>query len=142
VSACRALVVACALTGLPACASYSAQDSVDAVLVKPDPAVRAALSNAIKEALNGRDPTLSDDALTASSHLMIEPARPRDSNGRLLDGRDLRKPESFHLMKQGEDCVLIHDRTKKEFVLPGAQCAEEKARGEDNHKDHKEHKDQ
>ena len=72
--------------------------------------------------LNGAPVTLADDALTRDSLLIIERAHPRDANGVPLSGRDLDKPEHFHLVKMGERCELVHERTGKRTTLASTTC--------------------
>lgn len=110
------------LLALTACAASPAQSPVPARLTNVDDAARAALSHAVAQALGGRKITLADDALTQSSRLLLEPARATAANGRPLQGRETRAPEAFRLFKQSDDCVLVHERTGKEFVLEGAHC--------------------
>ena len=66
---------------------------------------------------------LADDALTMDSVLLIEPARPRDAAGLPLQGREMRPPERFRLVKNDRYCVLIHERTGKRQKLAQTQCA-------------------
>lgn len=110
---------------LAACAGRPAQGPVPARLSNVDDATRAVLANAVAQALEGRDVLLAPDALTASSQLLLDPARPRDASGRVLQGRETRTPESFRLMKVGDECVLKHERTAKEYVLQGVRCEAE-----------------
>lgn len=110
---------------LAGCAASRAQMAVPAVLSDVDEASRAALANAVTQALNGREVLLASDALTQSSRLVLDPARPKDTNGRLLQGREMRPPESFRLLKQGDECVLQHERTGRKYVLQQAHCAAE-----------------
>jgi hypothetical protein len=66
--------------------------------------------------------TLADDALTHESELTIEHARLRDAQGRLLNGRDLGRPEHFRLLKVGPDCVLVQERTGQRWTLTHSKC--------------------
>lgn len=67
--------------------------------------------------------TLADDALTRESALIIERARIRNSNGVLLNFRELDKPEHFYLVMERERCVLVHERTGSRLILASAICA-------------------
>ena len=115
---------------LAACRSMAASGdspgpTVDtpAVIVHPTPESRAAIRQAVSVALNGAPVTIADDALTDDGVLLIEHARLRDPNGMLVNGRDPGVPERFHLVKSGERCILVQDRTDRRTVLTGAQCA-------------------
>src|SRR5690349_4416463 len=95
---------------LAACASSSAAVDKPAVIDKPDAKSRLALQNAICKALGVSYVVLAEDALTRDNTLTIEPARIRDFEGRRLQGRETRMPESFHLVrgKKKDECVLIY----------------------------------
>lgn len=92
---------------LSACAS--AQTEVPARLDKPMPE----LARAVSAMLDGAPVTLADDALTRDSVLIVE---------KRLTGRDLGRPERFHLVKAGKDCVLVHERTGTRTRLASATC--------------------
>jgi hypothetical protein len=83
---------------------------------------RAELERVISSALGGAPVTLADDALTSTSELTIERARPRDSQGRLINGRELGRPEHFRLLKVGTDCVLVHEASGQRFTLAHTTC--------------------
>ena len=107
---------------LSTCASGFAQPEVPAVVDQPTQESRAELAQAVSQALNGAPVTLADDALTRDSHLIIEKARPRDASGVPLSGRDRDKPEIFRLVKAGEQCVLVQERTGKRTTLASTRC--------------------
>src|SRR5512144_2563069 len=86
-----------------------ADDGVPAVIVDPTPESRAALQQAVTDALHGLDVLLAPDALTRESVLLLEP--------RHMEGRETRTGEKFRLVKSGAQCVLIHERTGQRFVL-------------------------
>ena len=98
---------------LSGCASSFAQPEVTAVIYKPTTESRAELMRAVSSALNGAPVTLADDALTRDSVLIIERAH---------TGRDLDKPEHFRLLKAGEQCTLVHERTGKRTTLASTSC--------------------
>jgi len=107
---------------LGACTSTSAQPDVPAIVVKPTPASRAELAHVVSSDLNGAPVTLADDALTRDSLLIIERAHPRDASGVPLSGRDFGRPEHFRLVKAGELCALVHERTGKRTTLASTTC--------------------
>jgi hypothetical protein len=84
---------------------------------------RAELEHAVSAALNGATVTLRDDALTREDTLVVERIRHRDPNGLLVEGRDMGRPERFHLVKSGADCVLVHENTGRRFPLSQTNCA-------------------
>jgi hypothetical protein len=81
------------------------------VILQPGPEIRRELSNVIRHALGGTPVTLADDALTTSNTLILERANARDSAGRLLNGRELSRPEVFELFRRKSRCVLVQART-------------------------------
>ncbi len=105
-----------------ACAGASLRER-PAVLAHPSAEVRATLARDVAEALHRDQVLLADDALVHDSELIIEPVRPRDAAGLPLQGRELRAPEHFRLVKSGGRCILIHQEDGRRFRLPGARCA-------------------
>jgi hypothetical protein len=77
----------------------------------------------VARALNGASITVADDALTRVSALIIERSRPRNADGVPLSGREMHRPEHFRLVKNGSQCVLVHERTGRRFTLAAATCA-------------------
>ena len=104
-----------------ACAS-SGEMQRPAVLIDAGRATRADLLQAVTQALDNAPLTLADDALTHENALILEPARRRDANGRLLNGRELGVPERFELFLIDSRCVLIHERTQRRILLGKARC--------------------
>jgi hypothetical protein len=107
---------------LSTCASGFAQPETLAIIDRPTQESRAELAQAVSEGLNGAPVTLADDALTRDSRLIIEKAHPRDASGVPLSGRDRDKPEIFRLVKSGEQCLLLHERTGKRTMLASTRC--------------------
>ena len=108
---------------LIACSTPSPAREQAAVIVQPSAQSRAALQSAVSKALHRNTVALADDALTTDSILLIEPIRPRDAMGLLLQGRETRAPEQFRLVKSGRYCILIHERTDERQELAQTQCA-------------------
>jgi len=119
----RVALGACALVSVVACRTASARPDVAAVVAEPGADSRAELAAAIGTALGGVPVTLSDDALTRESTLIVERARQRDPSGLPAQGRERGVPERFRLVKNGADCVLIHERTGQRFTLRETTCA-------------------
>lgn len=121
---CRLVRTACVIgvLALAACRAPARQPDVAAVLVDPTPQSRAQLANAVNEMLRVSSVTLTDDALTRSSTLLIERSSARDPGGVRITGRDYGKPETFTLVKSGGDCVLVSGRDDRRIVLTDATC--------------------
>lgn len=97
-----------------ACKTDDVREDVPARIVDPTPESRAELRALVSGALNGREVTLADDALSNGSLLIIEPAH--------LTGRDLRRPEHFRLVLSGSKCVLVHQATEARYELGQSTC--------------------
>jgi len=111
------------LVCLAACATLHQELDVPAVIVNSTPEARGALAQAISTVLHGTPVTFADDALTRASTLIVEPVRPRVAGGIPLQGRELRSPEHFSLVKRGSTCLLVHERTRRRLTLAGIECA-------------------
>jgi hypothetical protein len=92
------------------------------VITEPSPSSRAELEQAVSAALNGATVSLRDDALTRENTLVVERIRHRDPSGLLIEGRDLGAPERFRLVKNGDQCVLVHEKTGRRFPLSQTTC--------------------
>ena len=85
------------------------------------PAALADIQQAVTAAL-GKDVLVADDALTKSSLLTIDRRVTKTMEGRVGSGRILDPPETFQLVLEGDQCVLVHDRTGKAYPLENARC--------------------
>jgi len=113
----KALTVLSVLT-LSACTpSWYGYDPVPTFLVNPTDADRAELSRVVGEALHRPPVLLAPDALTRESTLIVAPVEPRDASGLPLNGRELGRPERFRLVRDGSQCLLIHERTGRRWKL-------------------------
>lgn len=110
------------ITVLSSCQAWPTYREDAAVIVSPSVASRAELLRVVREALHGVPVALADDALTTSSTLAIEHARPLDTEGRLMNGRELQMPTRFDLVKRGSHCVLIESQTARRWTLKNTQC--------------------
>jgi len=108
--------------GLIACATSSDAHEQAAVIVQATTQSRAALQGAINGVFGARVVTLANDALTQDSILIIEPLRPRNAEGQLLQGRETRLPETFRLVKSRGACVLIQQSNGNRIRLSHTRC--------------------
>jgi hypothetical protein len=121
----KACATAGALLSTTACrtpGAAHADPEAPAVIVNPTVQSRAALVQAITDALDGVSVTLADDAFTNASTLTLERTARRDENGVRLQGRELGTPERFRLVKMAGQCVLIHERSGRRLVLTSTEC--------------------
>lgn len=92
-----------------------------AAIMESTPAGRSDIEQAVTAAL-GKDVLIADDALTESSVLIVERRIPRTMEGRIGSGRILDPPETFQLVLEGDQCVLVHDRTGEAYPLENTRC--------------------
>lgn len=108
------------LFALASCKTGSVREDQPALIVEATPASRAEIQRVVSSALNVSKVTIADDALMRDSLLIIEPAQ--------LMGRDLRRPEHFHLVLNGSTCVLVYRRTDARYELEATRCRAEETR--------------
>lgn len=104
-----------------ACAQTPSKADAPAVIVEATAPGSNELRSTVQKALGVSAITLADDALTESSTLFIERAS-ADAGGRPLDGRNIGRPEQFNLIKSGDRCVLVHERTGLRYELTSTRC--------------------
>ena len=111
------------LAGLPACGAWAAgPGGVPAIVIHPTAASRADLEWAVSRAFHGAHVRLADDALTRDSMVTIGRAQARDVRGLPLNGRELRHPQHFRLLRRGSRCVLLHLETGTALLLKHTTC--------------------
>lgn len=113
---------ALALSLLAGCAASQQPQQAPALLVQPSAQTRKELALAVAAEFGGVQIPLADDALTHSSELTLERSALRDPGGLRVNGRELGRPELFHLVLVDGRCVLIHDRTGHRATLSTARC--------------------
>ncbi len=119
--------VICAMCGallwLAGCRRIPAQTEAPAVITNPTRESRASLVRAVSNAVHGVPVTIADDALTKTDTLIIEHLSPRGPDGSPIDGRERGSPERFRLVRIGSECILVHSRTEKRYVLADVSCS-------------------
>ena len=118
-----AVIAGVALT-MVGCQTLASGEDVAARITNPTDYSRAALQNAVNDALN-TDVALADDALTDSSVLTIERNPPRSMQSPPAQGRNMDTPIQFRLVLNGSDCVLIDQRDNSRYMLEKTTCATE-----------------
>ena len=106
------------------CQTMVAGNDAPARITSPTAASRAALQNAVNDALH-TDVMLADDALTSSSNLSIERSPPRTLQGRIATGRNMEPPIRFQLVMNGSVCILIDTRDESRYPLDDTTCIAE-----------------
>ena len=117
--------VIAALLLIAGCQTMGADADVPALISDPDDASRAALQAAVAAAFGGQKVVLADDALTATSLLLIEHGPRGSLNNPSATGRVLEAPLRFRLVKNGDDCVLIDLRDESRHILANTSCTPE-----------------
>ena len=111
-----------ALVTLPASRAWAEPWGAPAVITHPTAASHADLERAVSLALHGMHVRLADDALTREDLLIVARTEARDSRGRLLNGREIERPQHFRLLRRRSRCVLIHVESGKARVLTHTTC--------------------
>ena len=106
---------------LGACRSVAPPPDEPAWIVRPSPASRAEIERAIHALIGEREIRMSEDALTTSHVLTLEPAMQSRLEGRPL-GRNLEAPERFALMLQRGRCFLVHVASGRRERLLETRC--------------------
>jgi len=119
----RARAVAAALA-LAACRNVAPDVETRALIVDPDEASRSALRSTVNGIFD-RDVLLADDALTASSLLIIERRIPRSLDGAPAEGRTMDMPYALRLVTDGSLCILVDERDGSRHVLDDTRCVAE-----------------
>jgi hypothetical protein len=112
------------LVALTACQTMATGNDAPARITSPNAASRAALQQAVNDALD-TEVTLADDALTGSSILIIQRNPPQSAQGRIATGRNMDTPIQFRLVLNGSECILIDTRDESRHVLENTTCVAE-----------------
>lgn len=110
---------------LAACQSAPPPAGVPARIGAPTAASHAELQRVVATALAHERVTLAMDALTESSTLFVESVAPRGIDAPPATGRQTGRPERFTLLKDGPQCVLVHERTGLRWLLLDTECEAE-----------------
>ena len=108
---------------LSGCTSMPAAQAEPAVLDDRSAQGREELARLVAEALNRPSVLLADDTLLHEDVFIVERRPRRDANGVLLNGRETEAPQHFRLIKQGEDCYVVHEESKRQWHLKQACTA-------------------
>ncbi len=109
---------------LAGCQTMATGTDAPARITNPTAASRAALQQAVNDALH-TEVVLADDALTGSSMLIIERNPPNTAQGRLATGRNMDTPIQFRLVVNDSDCILIDTRNETRRPLENTTCVAE-----------------
>ena len=95
-----------------------------AILGEYSTQVRLVINATISEALNGTKVAVAKSAFVNSNKLTLQKAAQNSAGMKGINGRLLDRPTvySFLMMKQGSDCFLVYEKTKKQYLLNGVSC--------------------
>lgn len=116
------LMAAMLFSGVAACAGTGAAGPVPAVLASPDADDISEVARAAEALTGASQVTLSGDVLTESPDLVLERQSLRSIEGDPAGGRIMERPPRLRLVKQGRQCLLVHDETGKSERLAGVEC--------------------
>ena len=116
--------IVCGLTVLAGCQTMATGTDVPARITNPSAASRAALQNAVNDALH-TEVLLAASALTTSSILVIERNPPRSMQNQAATGRNMDPPMRFHLVLNNSECILVDQRDESRHLLEDTTCAAE-----------------
>lgn len=107
---------------LSSCLGTQAAHPVAALLEQPSEESRRILEIAIGNLMNSQAVTLADNVFTTKSTVIIEANQPKDSSGKLLDGRDIRAADTFSLLTENGKCYVKHDQSGLIKLLGTISC--------------------
>ncbi|WP_293750152.1 hypothetical protein [uncultured Paraglaciecola sp.] len=113
-----------ALLILSSCLTTEPLHPVEAILEQPSAQSRLILEKAIGDLLNSQPVKLADNVFTLKNTVIIEPNQPKDNQGRLLDGREIRQADTFTLLTEDGKCYLRHDQNGHIVLLGNISCKE------------------
>jgi hypothetical protein len=109
---------------LAGCQTLATDGDIAARITNPGTESRAALQDAVNDALD-RDVMLAPDALTDSSVLTIERNPPQSMENLPAQGRNMDMPMQFRLVRNDGDCVLIYTADDSRRKLANTSCVAE-----------------
>ena len=101
--------------------AWAATESATDAIIDSTPSSRAEIQHAVATAL-GTEVLIAEDALTISSLLIIDRRPQHTIDGRIGGGRVLDPPETFQLVLDENQCILVHRRTGEAYPLENARC--------------------
>ena len=116
-----ALMCALAMTG---CKTIGSGEDLPARVTNPTIESRAALQQAVNDAMN-MNVLIADDALTDSSLLILERSPPRSMQNLPATGRNMDSAIQLRLVINGNDCILVDTRDAARYLLENTTCVKE-----------------
>jgi len=107
------------------CSSNGLQPDVPALRTSLTSASTTEIEQIVATAAGGTRVTLSEDALAASSLLVVERAPRERLDMPPANGRDYGRPDRFRLVLDGPQCFLVHEETGLRYLLKDTTCVAE-----------------
>lgn len=120
----RTIILVAILAAVAGCKNVAPDSGQPAIIVDPDDASRASLQQTVNTAL-GTEVLLADDALTATSLLVIERNPPQSMDSVPAQGRNMGTPIQLRLVSDGSACILIDQRDGSRHMLENTNCVVE-----------------
>lgn len=111
-----------ALFFLSSCVISSQRTYAPAILINSQPKATKILEDTISTSLHGTEITLSKNAFTHDSIIIIEPTKIQSIRLPHGMGRNVRQPEKYQLILDGGQCFLLHDKTQLTWHLGNLKC--------------------
>jgi len=105
--------------------AVTAEPDLPAFIIQPNGASRGALQATLSKLFGGQIVKLSDEALTRSSLLTVEPGLQNIKHSKVANGRVLSGPYKFRLVKNRDACILIDMRDGSRHALANTSCVPE-----------------
>jgi len=110
------------IISIAGCSSNELRADVPALRTSVTEASKTELEDVLSTAMNGVDVSIADDALTATSTLILERGQPRGNGRSPASGRDYGRPDHFQLVLDGPQCLLVHEETGLRWLLTTTRC--------------------
>jgi hypothetical protein len=113
------------LTAFLVLSSCSATQPLPALLEQPSVKTRVLLENAVGDLFNSQPIKLTDNAFLEKSIIIIEHSKPKDNQGNLLDGREIREADTVSLLILNGECYVRHNQNWHIKLVPNVSCKEQ-----------------
>jgi hypothetical protein len=105
--------------------SCSATQPLPALLEQPSVETRLLLESAVGDLFNSQPIKLADNAFLEKSIVIIEPSQPKDHQGKLLEGREMREADTVSLLILNGECYVRHNQNGHIKLVPKISCIEQ-----------------
>ena len=107
---------------LSSCAPTHPLLLAEALLQHPSAESRIILENAVGKLLNSQPIKLANNVFVDKSTIIIQSSQPKDSQGNLLDGREIRQADTVSLLIENAKCYIKHDQSGHIKLVENIRC--------------------